>query len=31
MAEYEQTVHLTSTLRHPLSSGAPRRPGDLQR
>nr|DAZ12533.1 MAG TPA: hypothetical protein [Caudoviricetes sp.] len=29
MAEYRQTVQLTSTLRHPLSSGAPRRPGDL--
>lgn len=31
LAEYRQTVHLPSTLRHPLSSGAPRRPGDLQR
>lgn len=31
LAEYRQTVYLTYTLRHPLSSGAPRRPGGLQR
>lgn len=31
LAEYRQTVQQTYTLRHPLSSGAPRRPGDLQR
>nr|DAH60285.1 MAG TPA: hypothetical protein [Caudoviricetes sp.] len=31
LAEYRQTVQQTYTLRYPLSSGAPRRPGDLQR